>query len=547
MSRGGLHWILGGLVAVVAATAAAALIGLCPPQGPWPMPPWCGADDGVAAPGLPRPTPPGTGDDRADEPVRGDGPVRVYAEIVTPDADGEVFIEVDGSIFPLERLSPITAGGHVTLSYGQSYRVSMGSTSREGVFVGGYDAFLDDGRRTGIYPGVPHELPLPAHLLEADDLLFDHVPMTETGRPLDKGFYVGASGDAEAMRSGTFFDAARRELPIIQETGANWINLVPVWFFFPYDDGTYRTTSELRPMGAEEFYRQRNTGYIYPTFDDEELKAFIRDARAMGFKIYLAPHIVPAEYGPDTLPGKALLIPDDLDEFFANYRRMIAHYAELAEETGVELLAVGVENDSLTIPDQGVYPGVDLNAHWYEIIAEARSHFSGSLTYSAAAGDRDYSAPNQVTFWDALDYIGFEWYLPLTDEPDTSLPELVELAREAIEDLAKPLHEQYGKPLLFTEIGFEAKPYAWTRSYEGSDVGAEFDRLAAALSYEYVFQAIADVDFIEGMFVWSWAPAADSATFPVEMWWSIANPGNGVQHTIIQSQLSKWFHHHPSR
>ncbi len=530
MARGGLRWIFGGLVILAAGAATAALVGLCPPQGPWPLPPWCATVDG-----------------QADGPHRDDVPVLVYAAIVTPDSDAEVTLEVDGAAFSLERLSPITAGGHVTLSYGQSYRVSMGAASREGVFVGGYDVFLDEGRRTGVYPGVPHEIPLPQHLLEADDLLFDHVPLAGTGRPLSAGFYVGASGDAETMRSGAFFDAARRELPFIRETGATWINLVPVWFFFPYDDGTYRTTSELRPMGAEEFYQQRNTGYIYPTFDDDELKAFIRDARAMGFKIYLAPHIVPAEYGPDTLPGKALLIPDDIDEFFGNYRTMIAHYADLAEETGVELLAVGVENDSLTIPDQGVYPGVDLNAYWYGIIAEARSRFSGSLTYSAAAGDRDYSAPNQVTFWDALDYIGFEWYLPLTDELDVSLPELVTLAREAIEDLARPLHEQYGKPLLFTEVGFEAKPYAWTRSYEGSDVGAEFDRLAAALSYEYLFQAIADVEFIEGMFVWSWAPTADPSRFPVEMWWSIANPGNGVQHTIIQSQLSKWFHHHASR
>lgn len=75
----------------------------------------------------------------------------------------------------------------------------------------------------------------------------------------------------------------------------------------------------------------------------------------------------------------------------------------------------------------------------------------GPVTYSAAAADLDDSAPNEVELWDALDYIGFEWYLPLTDEQDISLPELVALERAAIEDLARFLHERYDKPLLLTE------------------------------------------------------------------------------------------------
>ncbi|NLE08919.1 MAG: hypothetical protein GX631_06670 [Dehalococcoidales bacterium] len=474
-------------------------------------------------------------------------PLTTKVEIITPFSEEAVYIEVKGGNYPLTRENGIYASGIVELAYGDPYTITMGDQRKEGVFNGGYHEYLEEAHRTGFYPWS--SLSLPDELLEIEEFLHDFIPMPGMGRNLVKGFYTGAYGDSSVETENVFFDSVRASLPKMAQAGAEWINLVPMWFFFPYENESLQVKNDLRPIYRDEFHNGfQGEGFNYPTYDDDELKKLIRDVRAAGFKVYLVPHITPANWGPETAAGKPLLIPDDINVFIENYKVMIAHYAQIAEETGVELLGLGCENDSLTIEEQNWYPGVDLTEKWYEIIEVARSHYSGKLTYSAAAGDIDYSAPTYVQFWDALDYIGFEWYLPVTDRTDITIPELIDAARDAIEKLAEPLYEQYKKPLLFTEVGFEAKPYAWTRSYEGSSNDRLFDRMAAAVCYEYLFQAIEEYEFFNGMFIWSWAPSVEDVTvpgsFPWDLWWAIVNDGNEVQHSIIYPQISKWFHYY---
>lgn len=488
--------------------------------------------------------PPGKDTDPVDEtPV----PLVTLVEIITPYAPESVFLQVNGELHSLTRANEIYARGLVELTYGDIYTIIMGDQLKEGVFKGGYHEYLKEAHSTGKYPWS--SLDLPEELMAVEEFLFDYLPIPETGRSLVKGFSTGAGGTAHIEVTGNFFQSVTHAFPAMLQAGANWVNIVPMWFFFPYDDSSLEVGNELRPVYRDEYYDGlQGEGYNYPTYTDEELKFFINEAHAAGLKVYLVPHITPVNWGPNTASGKPLLIPDDIDVFFENYKQMIAHYAQIAEETDIDLLGIGCENDSLTIEEQNWYPGVDLNEKWYDIIEEARSHYSGKLTYSAAAADLEYSAPNHVKFWDALDYIGFEWYLPVTDRTDITISELVDAAQEAIETLARPLYEQYGKPLLFTEVGFEAKPYAWTRSYEGSGQDSAFDRLAAAICYEYLFQAIEEYEFIEGMFIWSWQPANyeedASEIFPWDMWWSITNDGNQVQHTIVLPQIAKWFHYY---
>lgn len=558
---------------------------ICPPQGPWPMPPWCeGSAFSWVMPGSAE-----TGKSESQGSLAGDGrqssgedsssgsktssgdnspsgtsteeknstfpsvtkpagpssskTAMVKVEIMTPYSTQDVFIEAGGQTQKLTRVNEIYAQGLVELGYGQEYTVTMGSQQKQGVFSGGYTDFLKEGKRTGEYPWS--NLKFPQELLGVEDFLFDHLPIQGAGRSMMNGFYTGAGGNAQVMSSGNFFTTARRDLLEMARAGAGWVNIVPMWFFFPHDEHSYGASSELRPIYRDEFYKLQRTGYNYPTYNDEELKGFIRAAHAAGLKVYLVPHITPANWGPNTMSGKGSLIVDDIDVFFENYTKMIIHYAKIAQDTGVELLGLGCENDSLTIMEQNVYPGVDLNQKWYDLIKEARTHYKGKLTYSAAAADLNYSAPNQVEFWDALDYIGFEWYLPITNRKEASIGELVKAAQDAIEKLAKPLHQKYGKPLLLAEVGFEGKPYAWTRSYEGSSQEQAFDRLAAAICYEYLFQAIQDYSFIEGMFIWSWQPAhGTNEKFPKDMWWAITNSGNEVQYSIVQPQLTKWIQYH---
>jgi hypothetical protein len=56
---------------------------------------------------------------------------------------------------------------------------------------------------------------------------------------------------------------------------------------------------------------------------------------------------------------------------------------------------------------------------------------------------------------------------------------------------------------MFTEIGFEAKPQVWSRTYEGGSEGGA-DKLAAAKAYDAVLDALEDEDYVRGMIVWTW-------------------------------------------
>ena len=73
------------------------------------------------------------------------------------------------------------------------------------------------------------------------------------------------------------------------------------------------------------------------------------------------------------------------------YTAFIAAWANVAEEEGAVALSVGTEMNAVQGRD----------AEWRGVIAAARRHFGGALTYSA-----NWDAYQAVPFWDALDAIG---------------------------------------------------------------------------------------------------------------------------------------------
>ena len=59
------------------------------------------------------------------------------------------------------------------------------------------------------------------------------------------------------------------------------------------------------------------------------------------------------------------------------------------------------------------------DARWRQIIAAIRQVYHGKLTYGG-----NWDSFNEVTFWDALDYIGVLAYFPLTKTPNPSSAEI---------------------------------------------------------------------------------------------------------------------------
>lgn len=184
--------------------------------------------------------------------------------------------------------------------------------------------------------------------------------------------------------------------------------------------------------------------------------------------------------------------------WFASYRRFLLHYAELAERTGIEALAVGTELGGTTRREK----------EWRALIADVRSRYRGSLTYCANwSEDVDH-----VAFWDALDWIGVQAYYPITERTAPSIDELKAGWRKPIAAL-KALSERTKRPVVFTEVGYHALDTAASRPWEWRLSGRPSEETQARC-YEALFRVAEANPWIRGIYIWKWFPHHERAGGP---------------------------------
>jgi len=262
---------------------------------------------------------------------------------------------------------------------------------------------------------------------------------------------------------------ADQSLVNLAATGANWIALIVT--------------------GYQETVSSTSITYTPPrTPTDADLIHAIEQAHSLGMKVMLKPHVDLSD-DPDHWRGQ-IRFEDEADwqAWFTSYRDFINHYAELAEANGVEAFVVGVELGGTT----------EREAEWRQVVAEVRERFSGPITYAANWGGEEVS----ITWWDAVDYIGVDAYYPLTDKNDPTVQELKAAWRERV-TMLRELSRRYGRPVLFTEIGYPSidganrAPWAW----EGS---GPVDPQEQADCYQAAFESFWDEPWFLGAFWWMW-------------------------------------------
>lgn len=207
-----------------------------------------------------------------------------------------------------------------------------------------------------------------------------------------------------------------------------------------------------------------------------------RRAHARGFSVLWKPHIwVSHNHWPGDI---AMRSEDDWRAWWRNYRSFILHHAVLAQATGSEMLALGVELGQT----------VGREDDWRFLIRAVRRIYGGSLTYAGNWwGDYD-----KVPFWDALDAVGVDAYFPLAHEPEADRAALVAGARRAVTELATAA-ERFGKPVILTEVGFAARRGAWMEPHQEGGDFSETDQTAA---YDAFLDVLGRPAWLHGMFVW---------------------------------------------
>jgi hypothetical protein len=264
--------------------------------------------------------------------------------------------------------------------------------------------------------------------------------------------------------------AADRTMEWLKSKHVGHIALLVTWF---QESPTSTEMGPDNPLGGQ-------------TPSDYALAYCINKAHELGMKVLLKPHldIRDGTYRGDFYPSK--------QAWFNNYTKFIKRYAAFAHKYNVEAFSVGVELKGATTWEQ--------DDNWRRLIKEVRDEFSGPLVYSA-----NWDEYKNVTFWDALDYIGIDAYFPIADGKKPTLKELTDGWRGHAEDIQQWLvSSKLGKPVLFTELGYPSVEGAGKQPWiELTNVK---DRQQQADCFEASFRELTPRDWFKGFYWWHYFP-----------------------------------------
>ncbi len=213
----------------------------------------------------------------------------------------------------------------------------------------------------------------------------------------------------------------------------------------------------------------------------------IRLARENHLKVMLKPHVwVKGEHwaGDFTLADEASWKIWEKD--FSAY---ILHFAQLADSTNVELFCIGTEYR---------IPARERPEFWKALIREVRKCYSGKITYAS-----NWDNYMNISWWDAVDYIGIDAYFPLTDQLKPGIEDIRNGWRPVRKEL-EDLSQKWDKQIVFTEYGFQSMDGAAGKHWEADRSTHAANAQLQADAYEATFQSFMDEEWYAGGFFWKW-------------------------------------------
>ena len=274
------------------------------------------------------------------------------------------------------------------------------------------------------------------------------LPHLNPSAPFVKRFFQrGVSFTAEHP-AGYESSQSRETLRMLPSYGVNAIALVP-----------YGNVSSPRRFGG---------GWE----SDEGIEHLSRVAHSLGVKVMLKPQLWGRTWPADFEPPNA----EARRAWFDQYALFIEHYARLAARVHADLFCIGTELAKMT-RDQ---------AEWRNLIARARVHYRGPITYAAIQGPEFET----LAFWDALDYIGLSNYYPLPDNLDAT----------AVVAKVAAVQARYRKPVIFAEAGFSS--YEAPHREPWDETPRKLAPQDQARCYEALFKAFYRQPWFDGFYWW---------------------------------------------
>lgn len=288
-----------------------------------------------------------------------------------------------------------------------------------------------------------------------------------------------AHGYQDEGRRGYGSETSRRSLDELGALGVDWVSVTPFGF-----------------MAGADATEVRHVGGMPGGESDERVVAELVAARERGLSVLLKPHvwIRGGVYRGHIDPGS----DERWAAWFDSYERWLLRYAELAAMHDVPILTVGVELASSS---------ARFEARWRTLLRRVRAVYPGELVYAA-----NWDEAEDVSFWDAVDYLGVQFYPSLADEPGSGEAALRARLDGHLDEL-DVLARRVERPVLFTEVGYKStedtavRPHAWL---ERMDSAPAVDVQAQARCYRVFLAAIGERPWARGVYFWKWFTDPDT-------------------------------------
>lgn len=289
----------------------------------------------------------------------------------------------------------------------------------------------------------------------------------------------------------------------LRDTGSNWMGLLVTW---------YQQDASSNVIARHPDPNKDHT--------DARIRTAIRDAHSRGLQVMLKPHV-------DALNGqwRGDFNPSNPAAWFQSYTQFILHYAQIAQEEGVELYCMGTEFKTIS--------GAANRDRWVAVINAINGVYGGPLTYAANA---TFPADEftSVSFWDQIDIIGLDGYFTLTDQNNPTLAQLISAWTsnrfgENIVAAVQNFASSRQKPVIFTEIGYKSTDGTNREPWNFGLSGA-VDAAEQRDCYEAAFTVWSQQSsWMRGFFWWAWPvppPAANDGDY---------NPRSKPAETVLRA------------
>ena len=240
----------------------------------------------------------------------------------------------------------------------------------------------------------------------------------------------------------------------------------------------------------EAFYSTRIFSLYGRTQTDAEIEHAVAVARSLGLKICLKPMV-------NCLDGAwraRIHFPTEeetnyWDPWFESYTKFMTYYGAMAEKLGIEMLCTGCE-----------MAGMDSQTdRCRKMIREVRKVYSGIIMHNINHGDE-----MRFRWLDEVDVIGISGYYPVTDGKDRSIDAMRARWKPVVEGLLR-LHEHFGKPVMFAEIGMRNEEGCSAHPWDFHDrPDKPIDEQEQSDFYESAMEATWDKPWFAGYFWWDW-------------------------------------------